>query len=253
MNDRPSALGHVSYVAREDPSGSTPSGEALSTRGGTIDIPVGKVWLQGELTIPAHAKGLVLFAHGSGSSRFSSRNQFVAEELNEVGLGTCLFDLLSLDEEREDQVTSQYRFDISLLAKRLVAVTDWLEAHLGNAKASLPLGYFGASTGAAAALIAAAERPTVVKAVVSRGGRPDMAAHSLSKVQAPTLLLVGGLDDVVITLNRQAYNRLSPEVPKELMIIDGASHLFEEPGKLAYVAKVAAQWFEKYMIPSEVE
>lgn len=220
--------------------------------GRQIDIPLGNVWLQGELTIPAQAKGMVLFAHGSGSSRFSSRNQFVAGELNAVGLGTCLFDLLSLEEEREDQLTSQYRFDIPLLAQRLVGVTDWLVEHLSKEQQPLALGYFGASTGAAAALIAAAERPALVKAVVSRGGRPDMAAHALSKVQAATLLLVGGLDDVVIELNRRAYSRLSDQIPKELVVIDGAGHLFEELGKLSYVAQAASQWFEKYLSGNDI-
>lgn len=214
-----------------------------------IDIPIGQVWLQGELTIPGNAKGLVLFAHGSGSSRFSSRNQFVAGELNAAGFGTCLFDLLSLQEEREDQSTGQYRFDIPMLAHRLVGVTDWLVDYLTQLNLSLSFGYFGASTGAAAALIAAAERPRLVKAVVSRGGRPDMASHLLHKVEAPTLLLVGGLDDVVIELNRVAYRQLSTQTPKEMVIISGASHLFEEPGKLDAVAQAAVLWFEKYLVP----
>jgi putative phosphoribosyl transferase len=214
---------------------------------GQIEIPLRNVWLQGELTLPAQAKGMVLFAHGSGSSRFSSRNQFVATELQAAGLGTCLFDLLSLEEEREDQISSQYRFDIPLLAHRLMAVTDWLMDHLAQADQPLALGYFGASTGAAAALIAASERPAWVKAVVSRGGRPDMAAHALGKVQAATLLLVGGLDDVVIELNRLAYSRLSKSIPKEMVVIEGAGHLFEESGKLAYVAQAASQWFERYL------
>jgi len=213
-----------------------------------VEIQLGKVWLQGELTIPLQAQGLVLFAHGSGSSRFSSRNQFVAEALNAAGFGTCLFDLLSLQEEREDQVTGQYRFDIPMLSARLVGVTDWLVDYLANTNLTLNIGYFGASTGAAAALIAAAERPRLVKAVVSRGGRPDMAAHSLSRVQAPTLLLVGGLDGVVIELNQSAYRQLSDQIPKELVIINGASHLFEEPGKLAAVAQAASIWFEKYLV-----
>ena len=211
-----------------------------------IEVGIGNIGLQGELTIPAHATGIVLFAHGSGSSRFSPRNQFVATELNKAGLGTCLFDLLSLEEERDDQRSSRYRFDISMLAQRLVAVTDWLKHHL-QVESELPLGYFGASTGAAAALIAAAERPDWVKAVVSRGGRADMATHSLGKVQAATLLLVGGEDDVVLTLNRKALQELPPEIPKELVVIEGAGHLFEEPGKLAQVAQYAAQWFERYL------
>jgi len=212
-----------------------------------VEIPVGQVWLQGDLNIPNQAKGMVLFAHGSGSSRFSSRNQFVASELNVAGFGTCLFDLLSLSEEREDQRTGQYRFDISLLTKRLVGVTDWLENYLHETSGLLRFGYFGASTGAAAALMAAVERPKMIKAIVSRGGRPDMGTYALSKVQAPTLLLIGGLDDVVIELNRVAYSRLSSQVPKELVIIPGASHLFEEPGKLGEVAQAATMWFEKYL------
>ena len=217
-----------------------------------VEIPAGRVILQGDLAIPGQVKGIVLFAHGSGSSRFSSRNQFVASELNAAGFGTCLFDLLSLAEEREDQYTSQYRFDIALLAQRLTNVTDWLENHLQEnylkeTGEHLPFGYFGASTGAAAALMAAVERPKMIKAIVSRGGRPDMAFHALNKVQAPTLLLVGGLDDVVIELNQVAYNRLPTQIPKELVIIPGASHLFEEPGKLAVVAQTATMWFEKYL------
>lgn len=212
-----------------------------------VEIQIGKVWLQGELIIPAKPKGIVLFAHGSGSSRFSPRNQFVATELNKASLATCLFDLLSLEEEREDQFNARYRFDIALLAERLVAVTDWLESHQQSVR-ELPMGYFGASTGAAAALIAASQRPALVKAVVSRGGRPDMAVHALSKVQASTLLLVGGLDDVVLELNRKAYRQLPDDTCKELVIIDGAGHLFEEPGKLSQVAQFAAQWFEKYLV-----
>lgn len=221
--------------------------------GRPIDIPVGNVWLQGDLTIPAQAKGMVLFAHGSGSSRFSSRNQFVAGELNAVGLGTCLFDLLSLEEEREDQMASVYRFDIPMLSQRLMVVTDWIVEHLSQEQQPLAIGYFGASTGAAAALNAAAERPRLVKAVVSRGGRPDMAAHALRKVQAATLLLVGGLDEVVIDLNRLAYRQLSDQIPKELVVISGAGHLFEEPGKLADVAQAASHWFEKYLTPELTE
>lgn len=211
-----------------------------------IEIQLGRVWLQGELTVPAKPQGIVLFAHGSGSSRFSPRNQFVATELNKANLATCLFDLLSLEEEREDQVNARYRFDIALLAQRLVSVTDWLESHLQSIN-ELPMGYFGASTGAAAALIAAAQRSDLIKAVVSRGGRPDMAVHVLAKVQAATLLLVGGLDDVVLELNRKAYRQLPDDICKELVIIDGAGHLFEEHGKLAQVAQYAAQWFEKYL------
>jgi len=213
----------------------------------SVDIPLGRVWLQGELTLPATPQGMVLFAHGSGSSRFSARNQFVASALNQAGFATCLFDLLSLDEEQEDQVNSRYRFDIPMLGQRLIVVTDWLEQHLDY---PLPIGYFGASTGAAAALLAASERPYLVKAVVSRGGRPDMAMQALHRIQAPTLLLVGGLDSVVLELNRQAFRQLPVDLPKELVVIAGAGHLFEESGKLAQVSQYAAQWFTQYLTAS---
>jgi pimeloyl-ACP methyl ester carboxylesterase len=195
------------------------------------------VALEGELAIPDKARGVVIFAHGSGSSRHSPRNQFVARELRNAGLGTLLFDLLTA---KEDAVY-ETRFDIDLLAKRLAAATTWFSQQ-PRAK-GLGAGYFGASTGAAAALIAAARMGSGVGAVVSRGGRPDLAERELSRVTAPTLLIVGGLDDVVIDLNRQAYARLKCE--KELVIVPGATHLFEEPGTLEEVARLAAEWFAR--------
>lgn len=197
-----------------------------------VSIPAGQVRLPGMLTLPEAKVGLVLFAHGSGSSRFSPRNRFVAEVLNEVGLATLLFDLLTETENLIDQQTAQYRFDIELLAERLTAAVDW--ANRQGELQALPIGLFGASTGAAAALIAAARRPEVVKAVVARGGRPDLAEGMLAQVKAPTLLIVGGEDPVVLELNRQAARLLKAKC--HLEIVEGASHLFEEPGKLEEVA-----------------
>lgn len=204
-----------------------------------IQITGGDVGLYGELEVPAGASGLVLFAHGSGSSRHSPRNRFVARIIRDAGIGTLLFDLLTKDEEREDAVTAALRFDIELLAGRLLAATRWVEEHddLGG----LPIGYFGASTGGAAALLAAATAGARVAAVVSRGGRPDLAGEALRDVKCPTLLIVGGLDDGVIALNEQAFAKL--RCIKELRIIQGASHLFEESGKLEEVARLSAQWF----------
>lgn len=208
-----------------------------------VHIPIGPIKLEGELIIPLGAKGIVLFAHGSGSSRFSPRNQFVARFLREQQLGTLLIDLLTSEEERIDEVTREIRFDIELLANRLLAITQWL---LQDSKTqSLHIGYFGSSTGAAAALIAAAKMGKKVSAVVSRGGRPDLASHHLSHVQAPTLLIVGGADDVVIGLNQEAYDIL-PGV-KKLEIVPRATHLFEETGALEKVADLAGQWFLKYL------
>ena len=195
--------------------------------------------LNGLLTVPEHAKGLVVFAHGSGSSRFSSRNRFVAEILNRAGIATLLFDLLTEEEEDIDQRTLEFRFDIDLLTDRLIGVIDWVSRE--TATAALPLGLFGASTGAAAALGAAASRADKVAAVVSRGGRPDLALPHLAKVKAPTLLIVGGDDNVVIELNQQAAEQL--QVEHRLEIIPGASHLFEEAGKMEQVAKLASDWF----------
>lgn len=203
-----------------------------------VRIPADGVTLEGALEIPAGATGVVLFAHGSGSSRFSPRNNFVAQELRRAGLATLLIDLLTRDEDRDYQT----RFDIPLLAQRVVAVVQWLAAQADTH--ALALGLFGASTGAAAALQTAAALPEAVTAVVSRGGRPDLAGGpALARVRAPTLLIVGGLDDVVIELNRQAHALLKCE--KELTIVPGATHLFEEPGTLEQVAKLAAGWFAR--------
>lgn len=197
----------------------------------------------GDLTIPADAAGAVIFAHGSGSSRFSSRNRFVAGVLQRVKLATLLLDLLTTEEEEIDLQTRHLRFDIALLANRLLDATQWLT---NDSEASgLPLGYFGASTGAAGALIAAAQLPHVIRAVVSRGGRPDLAGAALSKVQSPTLLVVGGEDTTVIELNEKALNKLQCE--KRLEIVPGATHLFEEPGTLEQAAKLASNWFENYL------
>ncbi|MDD5411643.1 MAG: dienelactone hydrolase family protein [Methylobacter sp.] len=198
--------------------------------------------LNGLLTVPEHAKGIVVFAHGSGSSRFSSRNRFVAEILNGAGIATLLFDLLTEEEEDIDQRTREYRFDIDLLTDRLIGVIDWVS--METATAALPLGLFGASTGAAAALGAAASRADKVDAVVSRGGRPDLALPHLAKVKAPTLLIVGGDDNVVIELNQQAAEQL--QVEHRLDIIPGATHLFEEAGKMEQVANLASNWFLHY-------
>jgi dienelactone hydrolase len=198
--------------------------------------------LDGLLTIPEPAKGLVVFAHGSGSSRFSSRNRFVAEILNEAGIATLLFDLLTEEEEDLDQRSREYRFDIDLLTERLIGVIDWVSQE--RTTAALPIGLFGASTGAAAALGAAAARPDKVDAVVSRGGRPDLALPHIAKVKAPTLLIVGGEDDVVIELNQQAAEQMVTE--HRLEIAPGATHLFEEAGKLEQVANLASDWFLRF-------
>jgi alpha-beta hydrolase superfamily lysophospholipase len=209
-----------------------------------IGVSAGTASLPGTLTLPANAQGIVLFAHGSGSSRHSPRNRFVAQVLQDAGIGTLLFDLLTPAEDR----AYASRFDIGLLTARLLDATDWAarEARAGSA-AALPLGYFGASTGAAAALAAAAERGERIKAVVSRGGRPDLAgADALARVRAPTLLVVGGHDDVVIELNRAAYAHL--RCTKELAIVPGATHLFEEPGTLEHVATAAAAWFRRFLL-----
>jgi putative phosphoribosyl transferase len=218
-----------------------------------IQIPVGSVSLSGDLTVPDRAQGVVLFAHGSGSSRHSTRNRYVAKVLQEADLGTLLFDLLTEDEEIIDEQTRHLRFDIGLLANRLVGATDWLLQRFSvpdDGDADIPyLGFFGASTGAAAALVAAAEKADTVRAVVSRGGRPDLAGDYLDQVRAPTLLLVGGNDDHVIGLNQEAYDklRLLKEDEKRLTIIPGATHLFEEPGKLEQVAQLAGGWFSRFL------
>ena len=209
-----------------------------------VRIAAGGVVLEGDLDLPHPARGVVLFAHGSGSSRHSARNRYVAGILNEAGLATLLIDLLTLDEELIDHETARFRFDVDMLAARLVAATEWL-THDPDTR-DLRVGYFGASTGAAAALIAAADRPDVVGAVVSRGGRPDLAGAALARVRAPTLLIVGGDDVPVIELNRAAFARLQCE--KEFVIVPGATHLFEEPGALDEVARLARRWFERHLI-----
>ncbi len=208
-----------------------------------VRIPLGRVTLSGQLVVPHAARGLVVFAHGSGSGRHSPRNRYVAGVLQKDRLATLLFDLLTEDEEAIDEWTRQLRFDIGMLSRRLVAVVDW--ARREPRVRDLPIGLFGASTGAAAALTAAAERPSVVRAVVSRGGRPDLAGDSLGQVRAPTLLVVGGLDDVVIALNEETMSRLGG--PVRLEIVPGATHLFEEPGTLEQVARLAADWFVRHL------
>lgn len=215
-----------------------------------VQVPAGSASLEGNLTVPAQAQGLVLFAHGSGSSRHSPRNRYVAHALREARLATLLLDLLTPEEEAVDVHTAHLRFNIDLLAERLVGATDWLRENPGTA--NLLIGYFGASTGAGAALVAAAQRPEVVHAIVSRGGRPDLAGPALSHVRAPTLLIVGGHDVQVIALNRQALAQIGAE-EKQLVIVPGATHLFEEPGALEEVARLAADWFTHYLSRSVVE
>jgi dienelactone hydrolase len=212
-----------------------------------VRVTAGGVILEGNLSLPEGARGVVLFAHGSGSSRHSSRNRHVARLLNEARLATLLIDLLTAGEEALDVRTAHLRFDIGLLAQRLVGATDWLTQQPDTRH--LRIGYFGASTGAAAALVAAAERPEVVGAVVSRGGRPDLAGPALPLVRAPTLLIVGGNDLPVIELNRAAYEQLRCE--RQLVIVPGATHLFEEPGALDEVARLAREWFERHLLPAE--
>ena len=206
-------------------------------------IPAGRAVLSGNLTIPENAVGLVLFAHGSGSGRHSPRNQFVARTLNDGGLATLLFDLLTPEEEATDMNTREHRFNIGLLAERLVHATKWAKRQ--EQTRDLQLGYFGSSTGGGAALVAAAEIPENVGAVVSRGGRPDLAGDALPKVKAPTLLIVGGNDDIVIELNQMARDQMRCEV--KLEIVPGATHLFEEPGALEKVAKLASDWFVSHI------
>jgi len=205
----------------------------------TLRVPVDGTILFADLAIPVEARGMVLFAHGSGSSRHSPRNQFVARVLQQSDFGTLLLDLLTEKEEALDNQTRELRFDITLLARRLAATVDWLVTQ--PSFRHLPIGVFGASTGAAAALVAAADRPVAVKSVVSRGGRPDLAGEALARVTAPTLLIVGSYDDAVLTLNEQAKARMTGEVA--LKVVPRASHLFEEPGALAQVADAAATWF----------
>jgi dienelactone hydrolase len=215
-----------------------------------VEVPVGAITLPGILVVPPGASAVVVFAHGSGSSRLSSRNRAVARVLSEAGLATLLMDLLTAAEAAEDARTGRLRFDVGLLAERVIGAIDWLAADavvgdLPSRLGSLPVGCFGASTGAAAALIVAAERPDRVGAVVSRGGRPDLAGDALPRVKAPTLLIVGGLDTEVIELNRRAQAALAAE--SRLVIVPGAGHLFEEPGALAEVAALARDWFLRHL------
>lgn len=212
-------------------------------------LHLGKIDLSADIAVPDHAKGLVLFAHGSGSSRHSPRNRHVADVLNRGAIGTVLTDLLTEDEEAIDIRTAELRFDIPLLGRRVAAVTDWIGKQPGLNK--LGLGYFGASTGAAAALVAAAERPNIVRAVVSRGGRPDLAGPFLKRVVAPTLFIVGGDDTVVLDLNYSAMAELPRETEQKLEVVPGASHLFEEPGTLDQAAALARDWFRKHLAPRE--
>src|SRR5579864_5482536 len=208
-----------------------------------VAIPVGKNVLQGDLSVPESARGVVAFAHGSGSGRQSPRNRYVAQVLQEAGLATLLMDLLTADEEAFDAQTAALRFDIQLLAGRLIESTWWLVDQ--QQTADLPIGYFGASTGAAAALVSAAELPALVSAIVSRGSRPDLAGEALRQVVAPTLLIVGSNDRTVLELNRRALSKLPGETALE--IVPGAAHLFEEPGALESVAYLAQQWFRRYL------
>jgi putative phosphoribosyl transferase len=210
-----------------------------------VRIETDGVVLEGDLGVPHRAEGVVLFAHGSGSSRHSPRNRYVAGVLRGAGLGTLLIDLLTAREEAVDQQTGHLRFDIDLLARRLVGATDWLTANPDTA--SLRIGYFGASTGAGAALVAAVQRPQAVSAIVSRGGRPDLAGEALPYVKAPTLLIVGSHDTPVIAMNREALARLPAD--KQLAIVPRATHLFEEPGALEEVARLAAEWFGRHLAP----
>lgn len=208
-----------------------------------IGIPAGGRTLAGILDLPSKPLGVVLFAHGSGSSRLSPRNQAVARDLRGSGFGTLLMDLLTAEEEDEDTRTGALRFDISLLAERVTAAVDWLSGD--ERAADLPIGCFGASTGAAAAIVAGAARPERIGAVVSRGGRPDLAAEALGSIRAPTLLIVGGNDPEVLELNRQALGRLGAEA--HLEVVPGATHLFEEPGALEQVAGLASDWFVRHL------
>lgn len=217
------------------------SAQTATARARDVQIRSGTVVLQGDLSIPAGASGVVLFAHGSGSSRHSPRNQFVARTIREAGVGTLLFDLLTKEEEAVDARTRHLRFDIGLLAERLIDTTYWIKGDLSH----LNVGFFGSSTGGGAALVAAAELGENVGAVVSRGGRPDLAGKALLQVKCPTLLIVGGLDYPVIEMNQTALAQLHCE--KELILVPGATHLFEEPGTLNEVARLAAEWFRKYL------
>ena len=224
----------------------TPQPSHTPTR--AVTITAESVTLAGDLAIPTDARGVVVFAHGSGSSRHSPRNRFVAETLRDAGLATLLMDLLTEAEEVEDLRTHALRFDIALLARRLVGATDWLTQQ--PEMKPLTIGYFGASTGAGAALVAAAERPDLIGAVVSRGGRPDLAGSALGAVRAPTLLIVGGSDLPVIAMNRDAMRQMRAQTPQtQLEIVPGATHLFEESGALEAVAALARDWFARHLAP----
>lgn len=231
--------------AADPPAESTASHETIdqATDERAVRIASRDIRLDADLTLPDRARGVILFAHGSGSSRKSPRNRLVARQLQELGFATLLLDLLTAAEERIDLRTRHLRFDIPLLARRLVAAADWLAA--GDGTTGLPIGAFGASTGAAAALIAAAERPEAIRAVVSRGGRPDLATDALPRVHAPTLLIVGALDSQVIPLNQSAFDVLAGE--KQLVLVPGATHLFEEPGALDEVSRLAGEWFTRHL------
>lgn len=210
-----------------------------------LEVEIGAKALPGDLALPEGARGLVVFAHGSGSSRFSPRNRYVASVLEQGGFATLLIDLLTEEEERIDARTGELRFDVAFLARRLLAAVGW--ARNEEALSRLPLGAFGASTGAGAALVAAAEQPEWIASIVSRGGRPDLAGEALARVRAPTLLIVGGADHVVLRLNREAMEQMTCRV--ELEIVPGATHLFEEPGALERVAELARGWFERTLSP----
>lgn len=210
-------------------------------------ISAGNVMLNGNLSVPEGARAIVLFAHGTGSSRFSLRNRFVANRLNDSGLATLLFDLLTEEEEKIDVTTMALRFNIAMLADRLMKATDWMASQ--KETSNLEVGYFGASTGAAAALIAAASYTERIFAIVSRGGRPDLSGNALSRVTAPTLLIVGGNDFQVIELNQEALNNLNKSLEKQLVMVQGATHLFEEPGALEEVANLTCDWFLHYLQP----
>jgi len=211
-----------------------------------VRVPIGTAYLDGDLTVPVDATGIVVFAHGSGSSRHSPRNRHVAAVLQQRGFATLLLDLLTEREEELDEFSGEYRFDIRRLADRLITVSHWVRET--RETASLPIGFFGASTGAGAALVAAAELPKVA-AVVSRGGRPDLAGAALAHVKAPTLLIVGGRDTPVIQMNRDAMAQM--RAPASIEIVPGATHLFEEPGALDRVARLAGDWFERYLAPTQ--
>jgi dienelactone hydrolase len=210
-----------------------------------VSVPTGAVTLEAELTVPARPRGIIVFAHGSGSSRASPRNKFVASELVDASFATLLLDLFTAEEEEDDILNGRLRFDVAMMANRLIGATKWVERD--DATLELPVGYFGASTGAAAALLAATVVPDVVFAIVSRGGRPDLARENLELVRAPTLLIVGGADHGVIGLNQDALEAL--RVEKKLEIVPGATHLFEEEGALAHVARLATRWFEWHAPP----